>query len=40
MLITADERVADIVRLANEVLGDNAEHLAACRRIARGCGGG
>jgi ArsR family transcriptional regulator, cadmium/lead-responsive transcriptional repressor len=33
----ADERVADIVRLANEVLADNAEHVAACRRIAGGC---
>ena len=33
----ADERVMDIVRLANEVLGDNAEHVAACRRIDRGC---
>jgi DNA-binding transcriptional ArsR family regulator len=36
----ADERVADIVRLANEMLDDNAEHVAACRRIAGGCSGG
>ena len=33
----ADERVTEMVGLANEVLGDNAEHVAACRRIDRGC---
>ena len=29
----ADERVADMVTLANEILGGNAEHVAACQRI-------
>ena len=31
----ADERVADMVTLANEILGGNAEHVAACQRIDR-----
>lgn len=29
----ADERVADMIALAHELLGENAEHLAACLRI-------
>jgi len=29
----ADERVADLIMLAREVLQDNAEHVAACRRL-------
>lgn len=33
----ADERVADLVGLAKEVLLDNAEHVAACRRVDRPC---
>lgn len=34
----ADERVAAIVELGRALLHDNAEHLAACRRVdAKGC---
>ena len=29
----ADPRVAEIIELARGLLGDNAEHVAACRRI-------
>jgi DNA-binding transcriptional ArsR family regulator len=29
----ADERVAEIVRLARSLLSENAEHVAACQRI-------
>lgn len=31
----ADDRVAALVALARELLHDNAEHVAACRRIDR-----
>jgi ArsR family transcriptional regulator, cadmium/lead-responsive transcriptional repressor len=34
----ADERVTDLLALAHGLLADNAEHVAACRRIdASGC---
>ena len=35
----ADERVAELLALARALLADNAEHVAACRRIdtQRGC---
>ena len=34
----ADERVTQLVELGRALLADNAEHVAACRRIdARGC---
>lgn len=32
----ADERVAAILKLAQSLLADNAEHVAACRRIDGG----
>src|SRR5438067_12107629 len=36
----ADERVMSMIALARALLGDNAEHVAACRRIdgKGGCG--
>ncbi len=34
----ADERVTEILALGRALLSDNAEHVAACRRVdARGC---
>jgi DNA-binding transcriptional ArsR family regulator len=34
----ADERVADVIALGRALLRDNAEHVAACRRIdGKGC---
>lgn len=34
----ADARVSELVALADSLLGDNAEHVAACRAVdARGC---
>jgi DNA-binding transcriptional ArsR family regulator len=34
----ADERVLELLRLGRAVLADNAEHVAACRRVdAGGC---
>ena len=34
----ADERVLDLLRLSYALLADNAEHVAACRRIdGKGC---
>jgi hypothetical protein len=34
----ADERVSDLLALARALLADNAEHVAACRRIdSAGC---
>jgi DNA-binding transcriptional ArsR family regulator len=34
----ADERVPELLRLGRALLADNAEHVAACRRVAaRGC---
>jgi DNA-binding transcriptional ArsR family regulator len=34
----ADDRVVELVRLGRGLLADNAEHVAACRRIdAKGC---
>ena len=32
----ADERVTELLALARALLGDNAEHVAACRRVGRG----
>jgi DNA-binding transcriptional ArsR family regulator len=32
----ADERVAQLLELGRALLADNAEHVAACRRIDRG----
>lgn len=33
----ADERVLQVVALGRALLGDNAEHVAACRRVGGGC---
>ena len=34
----ADERVTNVLALGRALLGDNAEHVAACRRVdGRGC---
>jgi DNA-binding transcriptional ArsR family regulator len=33
----SDRRVAQLLVLARELLADNAEHVAACERIASGC---
>lgn len=33
----ADERVLQVVALGRALLGDNAEHVAACRRVGSGC---
>jgi DNA-binding transcriptional ArsR family regulator len=34
----ADDRVIELLRLGRELLADNAEHVAACRRVgASGC---
>jgi DNA-binding transcriptional ArsR family regulator len=34
----ADDRVIELLRLGRGLLADNAEHVAACRRIdAKGC---
>jgi ArsR family transcriptional regulator, cadmium/lead-responsive transcriptional repressor len=33
----ADERVLQIVALGRALLADNAEHVAACRRVGSGC---
>jgi DNA-binding transcriptional ArsR family regulator len=33
----ADERVLQVVALGRALLGDNAEHVAACRRVESGC---
>ncbi len=33
----ADERVSELVELGRGLLGDNAEHVAACRRAGGGC---
>lgn len=33
----ADERVLQVVELGRALLADNAEHVAACRRVGSGC---
>jgi ArsR family transcriptional regulator, cadmium/lead-responsive transcriptional repressor len=33
----ADQRVTDLLAIARALLGDNAEHVAACRRIDAAC---
>jgi len=33
----ADERVLEVLALGRALLDDNAEHVAACRRVAAGC---
>jgi DNA-binding transcriptional ArsR family regulator len=33
----ADERVLQVVALGRALLADNAEHVAACRRVGSGC---
>jgi len=34
----ADERVLTVLALGRALLGDNAEHVAACRRVyGKGC---
>lgn len=33
----ADERVADLIATGRALLADNAEHVAACRRVAGPC---
>lgn len=33
----ADERVSELLALGRALLGDNAEHVAACRRVGSGC---
>jgi len=33
----ADERVSQVLSLGRSLLADNAEHVAACGRIAEGC---
>jgi DNA-binding transcriptional ArsR family regulator len=33
----ADERVGELLALGRALLADNAEHVAACRRVGGGC---
>ena len=33
----ADSRVSEVLTLGRELLADNAEHVAACRTVDRGC---
>jgi DNA-binding transcriptional ArsR family regulator len=33
----ADERISEVIELGRALLADNAEHVAACRLVGRGC---